>query len=500
MKKNVLALSIATMIGGLGFAGAASAEVLRFAESTATNLQLAESGIGNALVVPYFTAQNGNMTVLHVTNTDTENGKAVKVRFRGASNSDDILDFQLYLSPGDVWTGAVTAGKDGVAQLTTADNSCTVPKLTAGKAQSFITGRLDPKLTGDDLANETREGYVEIFNMADIPKGSSLYTAIKHVSGVAPCTSSVLNTAIQKNYVTEADAKAAGFRAPTNSLVGNWYVINVAETTTFSGAAAAVKTVTAQGANAASNFVYYPQMQDKVGNAAEVAKHTADPLLANGIVEAGFYDLPDLSTPFVTVPGTAQAPRDQANVLTNVLAAKTVRNQFALDTGVSAKTDWLLSMPTRRYSVAMNYNGYTRSFTPLTGNWFTSANTFVSGNQVCVNSTNLDFRDREERTVTAPTDEPVFSPSKTPEVKKASICGEAYVLAFGDSGKSVLGASVARQTTTAPFQNGWATLNLPGNGNGLPVLGSAFVKLSNPSAKAGTSGTYGISWTHSLAK
>lgn len=39
MKKNVLALSIATLIGGLGFAGAASAA-----------LSVSESGAGNILL------------------------------------------------------------------------------------------------------------------------------------------------------------------------------------------------------------------------------------------------------------------------------------------------------------------------------------------------------------------------------------------------------------------------------------------------------------------
>ena len=112
MTKNVLALSIAAMIGGLGFAGVASADVVpgtgTFNGSTqmtltdATSLQVLQGGIGHSLIVPYFNAQNGNMTVLHVVNTDTTNGKAVKVRFRGALNSDDILDFQVFMSPGDV--------------------------------------------------------------------------------------------------------------------------------------------------------------------------------------------------------------------------------------------------------------------------------------------------------------------------------------------------------------------------------------------------------------
>uniref|UniRef100_A0A7S3H3V9 Uncharacterized protein n=1 Tax=Spumella elongata TaxID=89044 RepID=A0A7S3H3V9_9STRA len=138
MKKNVLALSIAAMIGGLGFVGTASAALDaagnsnalvgtgvagtavdlaagQLTKATATALTTQPGGVGHALLVPYFNAQNGNMTVLHVTNTDQTNGKAVKVRFRGAANSDDILDFQVFLSPGDVWTAAVTAGADGVA-------------------------------------------------------------------------------------------------------------------------------------------------------------------------------------------------------------------------------------------------------------------------------------------------------------------------------------------------------------------------------------------------
>lgn len=80
MKKNVLALSIAAMVGGLGFAGAASANVIvgdggdlaaalaakKLTTPTATGLRMAEGGVGHALVVPYFNAQNGNASVLHL--------------------------------------------------------------------------------------------------------------------------------------------------------------------------------------------------------------------------------------------------------------------------------------------------------------------------------------------------------------------------------------------------------------------------------------------------
>lgn len=141
MKKNVLALSIAAMVGGLGFAGAASAGVIVgtgaaptaavLGASNAQSFALSEGGTGHNLVVPYFSAQNGNMTVLHLVNTDTRNGKAVKVRFRGAANSDDLMDFQVFLSPQDVWTAAVSQGANGVLQLASSDNTCTLPRLNS---------------------------------------------------------------------------------------------------------------------------------------------------------------------------------------------------------------------------------------------------------------------------------------------------------------------------------------------------------------------------------
>ena len=160
MRKNILSLSIAAMVGGLGLAGGAIA-------APATTLKVTPEGIGHILVVPYFTAQDGNATLLNIVNTDETNGKAVKVRFRGASNSDDVFDFTLFLSPGDVWAAEVSQNPStGLARLSTPDNSCTLPTQVN---RDFITARVNPKA---NLANETREGYIEILNMADVVPGT----------------------------------------------------------------------------------------------------------------------------------------------------------------------------------------------------------------------------------------------------------------------------------------------------------------------------------------
>ncbi|MBK9219239.1 MAG: hypothetical protein IPL70_12975 [Uliginosibacterium sp.] len=124
MKMKFLALSVALALGGV--AGTANAAIT-----------VQQDGIGHSLVVPYFTTQSGQHTYLNIVNTDTINGKAVKVRFRGALDSDDIFDFQVFLSPGDVWVADVQPTADGKGTaLFTSDNSCTPPK-NVGKDWSW---------------------------------------------------------------------------------------------------------------------------------------------------------------------------------------------------------------------------------------------------------------------------------------------------------------------------------------------------------------------------
>ncbi len=540
MRKNALAMSVAALVGSIGFVGAASADVIPgtgaaptnavLGAATATALQLAPGGIGHQLITPYFNAQNGNATI-----TDTVNGKVMKVRFRGASNSDDILDFTVLMSPGDVWTAQVTASGTGPATLTTNDKTCTLPQLVAGQGQPFVTNRLTTK-GGNDINNNTREGYIEIFNMADIPSAavygaggtsnSALYTAIKHVNGTPPCTGSAINAAIFNNNwtpATEANAAAQGLATPTTGLFGNWTIINVPQTTTFSGSMVAVQAVIGLGgAQGRGNFVVFPQSATAYGNADAV---TADPLLRQGgstctaltgavpavctagaggpAIPAAFFDLPDMSTPYVT---TSATPLAQAATLTGALAVLTITNEYATDPIITAKTDWVFSMPTRRYSVAMDYTPATsrRLYSQVVGAgnaaYFHDGNTRINPNnsqQICVDATAQVFYDREEITKSSGA---VFSPGN---ISVTTFCGETSVLSFNDTGVSVLGGGVARQDTgSSAFVNGWGTVNVTNGttGLGLPIMGAAFIKGTNPAVAAGQSGTYGVTSEHRFTR
>ena len=465
MRKNLLALSIAAMVGGLS--GAANAAVINDALTTATQLAINPAGVGHILAVPYFSTQGNNKTLLSITNTDTVNGKAVKLRFRGAANSDDIFDITVFLSPGDVWTADVAADGE-VSRLLTNDTTCTLPSAQDIKdlGGKFKTNRVQGN------AAQTREGYVEILNSADIPPAAgaaTLYTAIKHVNGKAPCTAAVMD-AQATELANAADAATRGYAHPTGQLMANWILVNVDGMASHSGEAVAVRAVNAAGANAAGNIVWFPQTTD-APTAGAVNTLTADPLLqsAGFAAEVANYDFPDLSTPYLAAPA-AGAPETQARTLANQLAVRSVVNEYATSNGFS--TDWVFSMPTRRYAVALNYADPAATrllFNAGNATHFNTVNTSLNaaGTLACVTPGVMRGFDREETTQNSF----VISPDTA-----MKLCGETSVLAFNNTGASVLGSALARNDIKTKAADGWLSINTANGGAGLPIIGFSALK------------------------
>ena len=107
------------VLAGLGAAGTAEAVYLN------------PNGTGQVLVYPYYTVQSSGgaswNTYLSVVNT-TSRAKAVKVRVLEGKTSAEVLDFNLFLFPNDVWTAAIIPSGTGAtdpAAMVTADRSCT---------------------------------------------------------------------------------------------------------------------------------------------------------------------------------------------------------------------------------------------------------------------------------------------------------------------------------------------------------------------------------------
>lgn len=168
---------------GLACAAAITAAMLAPA---AEAVNLATDGIGEVAIAPYYTTRNGWQTQINLTNT-VDTPIVVKIRLHEATNSRDVLDFNVGMSGFDVFTAVLQEGPQG-ARLVTKDSpntaglvSCPVPSSiiaasasgvgTPFSAQGYgvtnpITGTTD---TSYDLGvtniDRLREGYIEFIVM-----------------------------------------------------------------------------------------------------------------------------------------------------------------------------------------------------------------------------------------------------------------------------------------------------------------------------------------------
>ena len=156
LKKSKIAMAVtAATFGALGVA------------NTAQAVYLSDDRTGQVSILPYYNVNNNFVTQISITNT-TNLSKVVKVRFRESSNSQDVLDFNIYMSPFDQWTASVRPNNEnGLANLVTVDESCTYPRNSRfkGDGQNFI------ELYDNVEAADVTEGYVEIYEVGVIADG-----------------------------------------------------------------------------------------------------------------------------------------------------------------------------------------------------------------------------------------------------------------------------------------------------------------------------------------
>lgn len=319
----------------LGIAIASGLFAMVGAGGSANAVELSADGLGQVLIYPYYTVNRNQQTVISVVNV-TSAAKAVNVRFLEGYNSRDVLDFTLFLSGFDVWTASVfalaDAGLDGDgAAITTADRSCTFPlksdwtgTLAAGRPyQEFLdyayTGQRQD--TGPTDKARTREGHVEIVQMADL--SGALSAAVTHIAGVpANC-----------NAVVAIDPADPRLLPPSGGLFGAAGIVNVPLGTYYAYNADAIS-----GFSAVSLYtdIGETQMLARANTAPGVA--TARVLDAAGVAYRSDYP--------------ATGPFDQAiDAVSAVFMASTLFNEYNADAASGSNTDWVVTFPTKRFYV-----------------------------------------------------------------------------------------------------------------------------------------------------
>jgi len=392
-KKKSLCAALAG-IGALGAVGAAQA------------VNLNPDGLGQVLIYPYYTTRTspaGNVynSLLSVVNS-TASVKAVKVRFLEGKNSREVLDFNLFLSPKDVWTAGIVPMGAG-AGIMTQDNSCTLPAIpAAGKA--FVNFAYTADGAGSSL-DRTTEGYVEIIEMATFDDSSDTAANVTHINGVPP------GCADQTDALAASEALPPGLtdQDGRSGIFGSMTLINV-----DSGTAAG------QDAVALDNFsdvVLYTNAGSVQPDLTQ-ASPPVSVLFANNFI---YNSLWSAST---------------ADPVSAVLMHDHIMNEYVLDAGTNSGTDWVVTMPTKRFYVANGTGTPPRLF----------QRNFNKTDGAC-DDVDLAIYDREENTTSTPLD---FSPP--PPTLSNAICWEANVITFNNS--NLLGSANSANISTT-FEHGW---------------------------------------------
>ena len=433
------------VLAGLGGVATTAEAVVRNPDNT-----------GMVLIYPYYTVQSagGNLynTYISVTNTTTR-AKVVKVRFREGKTSAEVLDFNVYLSPNDMWVGGVRPDGTGVndpARLMPAgDLSCTDPPIPSGGEtfKNFAMTGADA-LPGATL-DRTREGYVEIFEMANLTGTAAANVTHPLTVGAAPaCPNSIMS------YIDPSVTPAGlvgNLEAPNGGLYGNATLINVSNGSDFG--------YTADALDQYQVAQYYATVGSVLPQLGASAAPPSSLVLANGTA---------YSQDFTASPSLGTAG---ARAVASVFMHSSVMNDYILDTATGSNTDWVMTFPIKREFVNATTAGAP----------FTAVMTSTGACEPAL--FNIFNRDEQSQ----PLQPGGFSPppsAATPGT--GTLCWESTVVSIRNglahttasgTNSGVLGSrNTLSVTVPQNFQNGWMSVTFTGSGatsaaGGVPTFG-----------------------------
>lgn len=323
MKRSSLTTSVVAGLAGVaGLVNVSSA------------LNVNPDGLGQVLIYPYYTVNGGNSTLVSVVNT-TDQVKGVKVRFLEGRNSQEVLDFNLYLSPFDVWTGSVVdVNPQGVGQavLTTLDTSCTVPGIPAAGAE-FRAYQYRDNDDGPWHLERTREGHLEMIEMAVVVDPAHAAWATHNANGV-PANCAALQASWNGGQWS-ADPEF-GVDIPNGGLFGGAAIIDTANGTNLS-----------YNADAIEGFYF-----SSSGLTLHADPGSVDPSLSDAQDDDGagatavIFDNGTLYAFTFTTVGTSGRDAVSAAFMHNE-----IYNEYVTGGILGAESEWVITFPTKRLHV-----------------------------------------------------------------------------------------------------------------------------------------------------
>lgn len=298
--------------------------ILIFISGLSQAVHLSQNEMGQVLILPYYTVNNGFDTLMTITNTKDQ-AKAVRVRFREAANNRAVFEFNLYLGVKDVWTGALIKNSSGNTDIISIDKSCTIPSLANGPlnfSNDNYTGDMADGY-GDDLMR-LNEGFIEIIEMGNVAGDSARAIKIAQDSD-ADCS------AIEGAWLTNGywfNDASIDMLPLSGGLIADAVLINVAKGMSLSEKATAIS-------DFSDEILHYNVNNDS-------------PNLTDGKTTSTIIDKKGFKHDLQWQTGF--------EALSSVITKSTIYNEYATTESIGANTDWILTMPTKQYYIDPIYS------------------------------------------------------------------------------------------------------------------------------------------------
>lgn len=378
--------------------------------SAAHAVHVNPDGLGQVLLYPYYTVQNNFVTAVHVVNT-TDQAKAVKVRFLEGKNSKEVLDFNLYLSPHDVWTGTVVPDATNGAKLVSTDTSCIAPSQLPAAGQPFRNFEFlsDP---GSADPNRRAEGYVEIIEMGVLTNSTQI-TAVTHVAGTPPGCAAI----------AAADfASTIAVSAPSGGLFGSGHLVSVQGGVRESYDPVAL--------DAFADLPIWAIAGSTSPSLTDVSPPVAEIIDGNTVI------------PFV-------AGANPIDAVSAVLTQDVIANEFTIDAGRLSQTDWVVTFPTKRF--------YVNVVDPDVDSTQPFQNPWDSATLTACHNVGFEYFNREEAGITPGAGD--FSPA--PVIPGFALCQEVNTLSLYRTtvaNARLFGAVSTAAALNVDFDYGWMSI------------------------------------------
>ncbi len=272
-----------------------------------------DTGYGQALIFPFYSAAIGNSSLVTIANElDPPTGlqlspTAVKVRFLGAADGTELASFNVYLGRHDVWTAAVArSGDDTIVK--SPDASCVLPK-----AQDGVLATLD-----EDI------GSIEVIQMATVEDF-------------------LLAQAIDNNDCDTIESRwsdgpwstdpGAGLIPPAGGLRGSLILIHVQKGTAYTIPATALADFSDSVQHTAPGTAT-PNLSTAHDADTDTGPGTKSTVCSKGECTSDYWPEP--------IDAVAAA-----------LTTEELHGEILTTDSIGAKTEWVVSYPTRRYRAVL---------------------------------------------------------------------------------------------------------------------------------------------------